>query len=133
MRLFAHRFSKSLAGYPAMGALLVGVVAGCFLSGCSRSEPAAPKPANQPSSGNPITAPVDYLGAAAQAQKKSIKTLDEAGLNQNIQMFYAAEGRYPKDLNELVGPNYLTKLPAPPPGMKFDYNPTTGQVKVVPK
>jgi len=48
-------------------------------------------------------------------------------------MFYAQEGRYPKNLDELVGPNYLSRLPAPPPGMKFDYNPGTGQLKVVPK
>lgn len=107
-------------------------MAGCLLFGCGKSDPSTEsKPAS--SSGNPLTAPVDYLGAAAQAQKKSIKTLDEAGLNQTVQMFYAGEGRYPKDLNELVKPDYLTKLPAPPAGMKFDYNPTTGQVKVVPK
>jgi len=36
-------------------------------------------------------------------------------------------------LNELVSPNYLPRLPSPPPGMKFDYNPATGQVKVVPQ
>jgi hypothetical protein len=107
-------------------------MAGCLLFGCGKSSTES-KPANASSSGNPLTAPVDYLGAAAQAQKKSIKTLDEVGLNQTVQMFYAGEGRYPKDLNELVKPDYLTKLPAPPAGMKFDYNPTTGQVKVVPK
>src|SRR4051812_5891715 len=102
MRLHAQRFSKSLAGYPVIGFSLISLLmAGCFLSGCSKSESAAPsKPSG--SSGNPITAPVDYLGAAAQGQKKAMKTLDEAGLNQTIQMFYAAEGRYPKDLNELV-------------------------------
>jgi hypothetical protein len=36
----------------------------------------------------------------------------------------------PKDLNELV-PKYLKSIPAPPPGTKFDYNPATGEVKVV--
>jgi hypothetical protein len=133
MRLAAQRFSKSLAGYPVMGLSLISLLmAGCFLLGCSKSESAAPsKPSG--SSGNPITAPVDYLGAAAQGQKKAMKTLDEAGLNQTIGMFYAAEGRYPKDLNELVKPDYLSSLPKPPPGMKFDYNPASGQVKVLPK
>jgi|SwirhirootsSR3_FD_contig_61_1539282_length_611_multi_4_in_0_out_0_2 hypothetical protein len=130
MRPLAQQFSKYLAGYPVIRALVAPLLmAGCLLSGCSKSgdQPAGAK------SGNPITAPVDYIGAAGQAQKKSMKTLDEAGLNQSIQMFYAQEGRYPKDLNELVNPNYLTKLPTPPVGMKFDYNPTIGQVKVVPK
>jgi hypothetical protein len=132
MRRFAQNLSKSLAGYPVMRISLIPLLmAGFLLSGCGKSEPQpAGKPAN---SGNPLTAPVDYLGAAAQAQKKSMKTLDEVGLNQAIQMFNVSEGRYPKDLNELVNPSYLSKLPTPPPGMKFDYNPATGQVKVVPK
>lgn len=136
MRLSAQRFSKFLAGCQAINSAVFGIVllmAGPFLSGCGKSEPPPPSNAAKPSSGNPITAPVDYLGAAAQAQKKSMKTLDEAGLNQSVQMFYAQEGRYPKNLDELVSPNYLPRLPTPPPGMKFDYNPATGQVKVVPK
>jgi len=130
MRLFAQRFAKYLAGYPARTRAVPLLMAGCLFFGCGKSEP---QPSSTSKSGNPVTAPVDYLGAVAQGQKKSIKTLDEAGLNQSIQMFYGAEGRYPKDLNELVSPDYLSRLPAPPPGMKFDYNPATGQVKVVPK
>jgi len=131
MRLLAPQFSKSLAGYSASWThLVLLLMAGCLFSGCNKSAEEPPKKA---SSGNPITAPVDYLGAVAQGQKKSISTLDQAGINQAIQMFQANEGRYPKDLKELVGPEYLQSLPAPPPGMKFDYNPATGQVKVVPK
>jgi hypothetical protein len=132
MRSFAQRFSKYLAGCPARTPVVPLLMAGCLFFGCKKSE-TQPSNATKSSSGNPITAPVDYLGAVAQGQKRSIKTLDEAGLNQTIQMFQAAEGRYPKDLNELVSPDYLSKLPAPPAGMKFDYNPTTGRVKVVPK
>jgi hypothetical protein len=132
MRNSAQKFSKSLAGYPVMrNCLVILPMAGCLLFGCGKSDSSTD--AKPTSSGNPLTAPVDYLGAAAQAQKKAIKTLDDAGLNQTVQMFYATEGRYPKDLNELVKPDYLSRLPTPPSGMKFDYNPTTGQVKVVPK
>jgi hypothetical protein len=87
---------------------------------------------DQGSSGNPITAPVDYLGAVGKAQQSATQTTSTVGLQQAIQHFQIQEGRYPKNLNELVGPNLLTSLPAPPHGMKFDYNPTTGQVKVVP-
>jgi len=131
MRELAQGFSKYLAGYSVLWAFVAPLLmAGSLLSGCSKSDN---PPASSTKSGNPLTAPVDYLGAAAQAQKKSIKTLDEAGLNQSVQMFYAQEGRYPKDLNELVNPSYLSQLPTPPVGTKFDYNPTTGQVKVVPK
>ena len=80
-----------------------------------------------------MTAPVDYLGAVAKAKKTAEKTVEAASLQKTIDLFQAQEGRLPKSLNELVGPNYLSKLPTPPAGMKFDYNPATGQVKVVPQ
>jgi len=36
-------------------------------------------------------------------------------------------------LNELVSPDYLPRLPEPPTGMKYDYNPQTGELKIVNK
>src|SRR5436309_1859973 len=101
------------------------LMAGLLFFGCGKKE--APKPESN-SSGNPVTAPVDYLGAVAKAKKMAEKTVDSVGLQKTIDLFQAQEGRLPKNLNELVGPGYLSKLPAPPAGMKFDYNPTTGQV-----
>jgi hypothetical protein len=109
------------------------LMTGLFLCACKKEQPNPPSTNKPVSSGNPLTAPVDYLGAVAQAKKTAEKTVDTAALNQAIQLFYAQEGRYPKNLNELIGPDYLSKLPQPPPGMKFDYNPTTGQLKVVPQ
>jgi hypothetical protein len=106
------------------------LTAGLFLFGCGKKE--VPK-SESPSSGNPVTAPADYLGAVSKAKKLAEKTVDTAGLQKSIDLFQAQEGRLPKNLNELVGPNYLSTLPAPPAGMKFDYNPATGQVKVVPQ
>ena len=76
---------------------------------------------------------MDYLGAVATAQKRAVKTIDSVNLSQAIQMFQAQEERNPKSLNELVSSGYLHRLPQPPPGMKFDYDPKTGQVKVVPQ
>jgi hypothetical protein len=109
------------------------LLTGLIFTGCQKEEPSASKPTNTSSSGNPLTAPVDYLGAAAKAKQSAVKTLDTAGLNQTVQLFFAQEGRYPKTLNELVRPNYLSKLPEPPFGTKFDYDPASGEVKVVPK
>src|SRR5258706_10470562 len=109
------------------------LLTGLIFAGCQKEEPSASKPTNASSSGNPLTAPVDYLGAAAKAKQSAVKTLDTAGLNQQVQLFFAQEGRYPKSLNELVKPGYLSKLPDPPTGTKFDYNPATGEVKIVPK
>ena len=106
------------------------LMAGCLLAGCGKKQ--AAKPEAPTSGGNPINAPLDYLGAAAKAKQTAQKTVGVAGLQQTINLFQAQEGRLPKNLNELVGPNYLSSLPAPPVGMKFDYNPATGEVKVVP-
>ena len=104
---------------------------GLLFSGCKKES--SPPANSSPSSGNPVSAPADYLGAVAKAKKTAERNADTASLNQAIQLFYAQEGRFPKDLNELAGPNYLGKLPQPPAGMKFNYNPATGELKVVPQ
>jgi hypothetical protein len=111
------------------------LMAGILFVGCGKKEDAAQlKSTNPPSSsGNPITAPVDYLGALSKAQKSSVKAIDTAYITQAVQFFNASEGRYPKDLNELVAEKYLPKLPDLPPGTKFDYNPASGQVRIVPR
>src|SRR5436190_17461766 len=112
---------------------LVLSTAGFVLLGCSDSSKTPPKQNSSTSSGNPLTAPVDYLGAVSKAQKQSVATVDAVGINQAIQMFYANEGRFPKSLKELVSPDYLPRLPAPPAGTKFDYDPVTGRFNIVPQ
>ena len=116
--------------------LLIPAAAGILLAGCGQSS----SPANPPStnnaatnfaSGNPLTAVPDYLGAVGGAQKFAVKQIDLSYLHEAIEQFDAAEGRYPKDLNELVQEKYLSKIPAAPYGMKIDYDPATGAVKVV--
>lgn len=111
--------------------LLVTALVGCG----EKSAPpkAAAKPdINNNSSGNPVTAPVDYLGAVAKAKKTALKATDVATLKKAIEAFKTEEDRYPKDLNELVGKQYIPALPAPPYQMKFQYNAASGDVKVVP-
>jgi len=106
-------------------------VAGLLTYGCSKESSSTKQPANSSSSsGNPLTAPVDYLGAAAKAQQKAQKTVAGVGLAEAINMFYAQEGRFPKDLKELV-PGQLSRIPAPPHGMKYQYDAQSGAVKVV--
>ncbi|MDD5139619.1 MAG: hypothetical protein PHY43_05075 [Verrucomicrobiales bacterium] len=80
--------------------------------------------------GNPLTAPADYIGALGQAKKHAEKVIDVSYINQAIQMFNVQEGRNPKDLQELV-PNYIAKIPDAPIGMKIVYDATAGTVKVV--
>jgi len=110
------------------------IVAGMLLVGCgdSSNQPAPGATTNAPaSSGNPLTAPVDYLNSAAKAQQAAVKTVDTASLNKAIQMFNVQEGRFPKDLNELVAKKYIPQIPTPPSGTKIEYDANAGTVKVV--
>jgi len=106
-------------------------------SGCGSKKQETPaKPTNAPSAsadhGNPLNAPAQYLGALNQAQKLANKTIDTASIDKAIQLFNVQEERFPKDLQELVTQHYLPSLPQVPYGMKFDYNPRTGQFRVLP-
>ena len=100
--------------------------------GCNKEAAPAAKPTNTSSSGNPLTAPVDYLGAVARAQQSARKVVSTVGVDQAVKMFYGQEGRYPKDLKELV-PDYLPSIPPAPTGMKYSYDTNTGVIQFVPK
>lgn len=119
-----------------MKTFALGVVLAVGLVGCGEKSapPATAKKVDTEhnSSGNPVTAPVDYLGAVAKAKKTSVKVVDVASLKRAIEMFKQEEDRYPKDLNELVSKQYMPALPAPPYQMKYQYDAATGDVKVVP-
>lgn len=106
---------------------MIGLFAGC----AKKEEAKKQNLLTNNSSGNPLTAPVDYLGAVNNARKGAIKTIDQTSLTKAIELFNAQEDRYPKDLNELAQKRYIPSVPTPPPGMKFDYNPQTGAVRVV--
>jgi hypothetical protein len=110
---------------------LVGVSL-VLLAACAKKEEAKQQNLlTNNSSGNPLTAPVDYLGAVNQARKTAIKTIDQAGLNNAIQQFYVAEERFPKDLNELAQKRYIQAVPEPPPGSRFEYNAASGELKII--
>lgn len=108
------------------------LLAGLLFAGCGDGGGDKSNPAGGTSSGNPITAPVDYLGAVGKAQQSAGKTTASVGLTQAIKMFEAQEGRRPRTLEELV-PEFMDRIPAPPAGMKFLYNPADGSLKVIPQ
>jgi outer membrane murein-binding lipoprotein Lpp len=117
-----------------MKPLLMTVVAGALLvAGCGSGggEKEGEGRTNQVAGENPLTAPVDYLGAAAAAKKTAVRVVDTASVQKAIQMFGASEGRHPRDLQELVSEGYLPKLPDLPVGMAYEYEAATGQVKAV--
>ncbi len=104
---------------------LILIAIGALAVGCDKNSNSSS------SSGNPLTAPVDYLGATIKAQQGATKAIDLVSVNQAIQLFNAQEGRNPKDLDELVTSHYLAQLPTPPRGMKLDYDLAQGKVKMV--
>lgn len=116
-------------------AFCVVITAALAAAGCSKKDKeAAPAETNTTAAtGNPITAPVDYLGAVAQAKKHAESTIELVSINQAIQLFVTEEGRAPASLNELVTKKYLPHLPAPPYGKQLSYDPRTGSVKLIPK
>ncbi|MEW6303699.1 MAG: hypothetical protein AB1705_09525 [Verrucomicrobiota bacterium] len=113
--------------------LLPVAVLALALAGCGEKSAPDSAPASGSSSGSPVTAPVDYLGAQAKAKKSAEKDVILASVNQAIQAFQVAEGRNPKDLDELVKGKYLKALPEAPYNTKIEYDAQRGEIKIVPK
>ena len=108
------------------------LVLSLLLPGCgSKKEVSKEEMLTNNSSGNPITAPVDYLGAVNQARKSAVARIDIASLQNAINLFNAQEDRYPRDLNELAKQRYIQAVPTLPAGSRFDYNPQTGSIRIV--
>tara|TARA_Y100000588_G_C14228176_1_gene914057 strand:+ start:154 stop:498 length:345 start_codon:yes stop_codon:yes gene_type:complete len=87
---------------------------------------------NENSSGNPATAPVDYLGAVNKGRKKAITDTALMQVNGALNQYKASNSRPPAYLNQLISEGLLNELPELPPGTKWSYNPQTGTASVVP-
>jgi hypothetical protein len=119
--------------------LFLSVVAGLLVVGCDESSSPTGQTTNAAAGENslsapgenPLTAPVDYLDAVGKAKQSAVKTVDVTSLNQAIQMFHVDNGRFPKDLNELVAEKFIPQIPKAPYGMKIVYDANSGKVKVV--
>lgn len=114
-----------------MGFLLAVLLAA--VAGCSKKEASKPVDIENNSSGNPVTAPVDYLGAVNKARKSAVRNIDLASMKNAIQLFNANEDRYPKSLEELAQKHYIQAVPELPAGSQFQYNAATGELKVLRK
>lgn len=101
----------------ALTTVSAGLLTGCGDSNSSSPPAQSATPANNSS---PVVQPEVY------AQKK----MDLSSLTQAVQQYKAAEGNYPKTLQDLV-PDYIAKIPAAPPGYKINYDPDSGSVTVV--
>ncbi|MBM3835375.1 MAG: hypothetical protein FJ403_19285 [Verrucomicrobia bacterium] len=102
------------------------------VAGCGKNAETTPaKTSNSTATGNPLTAPADYLGAVGKAKRSAERTVDLASLNRAIQLFHAQEDRFPATLNELVAEHYLPSLPSAPAGMRIIYDASKGEVRIV--
>jgi Bacterial type II secretion system protein G. len=110
---------------------LIAVLVGLILAGCGDKSSKSASGTNSATGGSLITAPVDYLDAAAKAKQKTVKTIDTASLDKAIQLFNVEKGRNPRDLNELVSEKFIKEIPPAPYGTKIDYDPNSGRVSVV--
>lgn len=113
---------------------LTGLLALSLLVGCGKKEEAPESSAATPSTETqPASAPnsVDYLGAMGRAKTTAEKVVDVSSVQQAIDLFHAAEDRFPENLDELVSTGYLPRLPQLPKGYQFAYFPKNGRVKAV--
>lgn len=111
---------------------MLAMVFAVIVAGCGAKDEAKefPPESGAASSANPLTAPVDYLGAVAQAKIRTEIKVALMSLDNAIRLFQGQEGRFPKDLNELISKNYLPKLPNAPAHTQFAYDATTGKVEL---
>lgn len=110
----------------------MGLLSMALLTGCGPSTPTSNTAATNPPASNPANAPFDYLSAQGKALRTAERTVSVAELQQAIQKFQAMEDRWPRNLNELVEQRYLNSAPTAPRGQHFLYNPTSGQIRVIP-
>ncbi|MFO1487438.1 MAG: hypothetical protein U1F65_03075 [Verrucomicrobiota bacterium] len=107
---------------------LLPIIAAGLLAGCGDK---AKTPAATTNETTTATSPADYVGAMGRAQQSAVKTIDTASIKSAVQLFQADQGRLPKDLNELVETKFLPQIPPAPAGTRLDYNPQSGEVKVI--
>ena len=112
-----------------MNATLFILIIGLLSSACSnQSEPDI----NENSSGNPASAPVDYLGAVNKGRKKAIIDTGLMQVNSALNQYKATSLKPAGSLQELISEGLLAELPKLPTGMKWQYNPQTGEASVTP-
>ena len=118
--------------------LMIAGMLGLGFCGCSRRNN-TPVSAGEQAPVVPAAVPeTDPNAPAAAVAEAPIPTKDESGnipgvemINSAIGDFFSANGRSPKDINELVMSKYLQKVPPAPPGKKYAIDPTMRQVKLV--
>jgi hypothetical protein len=109
---------------------LVLLTVALILPGCGNNQGGSAQ-TNSAASSPQLSGSGNYLDTLANSRDRAVGVVDTASINQAIQMFNATEGRYPKDLEELVTNKLIGEIPPTPRGKKLDYDATTGVLKLV--
>jgi hypothetical protein len=105
--------------------MLAGCVCLLFFSGCRKKSAS-----NSGEELNPMNAAAKYGNVMSRTLKQA-KSMDSTLYIKNkITSFQVQEGRYPQSLQELVEKGFIEKIPDPPKGMQYVYNPGNGSLKV---
>jgi hypothetical protein len=67
------------------------------------------------------------IGSQDRANQLKLRK-DLQTINRSIEVFHAAEGRYPESLAELSQKGILARIPREPFGGEWNYDPETGKV-----
>lgn len=86
---------------------------------------------SEESNGAAISAPVDYLGAVANAKKSMEGKLALSQLSQAVQNYQIENGKLPASLDALLESDHLSRLPKVPYKTKLSYDSKTGVVDLV--
>ena len=112
----------------AFNSIFISIAAAALLAGCGDKSGSTPQGTNTVNTATNGFG--GYVKGLGEVQRNAGKTIDVSSITKAIQLFYVQEGRYPKELQELV-PNYMPKIPDAPYGYKIEYDATGGTVKVV--
>ncbi len=111
-----------------MKAILLAMLAALLFAGCNDSSQMTGATGGKSSV---ATAPSEPLNNAPKTQKRAVKVADIAAMNKTVEKFYVQEGRFPKDLLELVEKDYLPRLPVLPEKAEWDYDTNSGVVGIL--
>jgi len=90
----------------------------------SKPKPGLPQSKGNYNTGNPATAPLDYIGATGQAGNRAKYKIQILNAETAIRNFRTLNDRNPANLQEIEG------LPQLPGGIQWIYNPQTGQIGI---
>lgn len=83
-------------------------------------------------SGNPATAPVDYLGTINQGKNKAVTDAALLQVNSALAQYKASNLKPAANLQQLIDAGLLAALPELPAGAQWQYDTQNGTVTVIP-